>query len=355
MNKYKSAAISLVILLVAVFIAAVFIKSGQKKNENSSKKTVSEKSVKVKNVLYKKTITSSGRMFAFNKFDIYAEVNGLIKRASKPLRAGTFYKKGETIIKIDASVFKNQLKAKRSALLNQITLLLPDLKYDFPNEYEKWLGYLGEMDATKTVPPLPKISSNREKYYLASKNILQSYYDIKSMEATFEKYSIKAPYNGYLTAAYAREGDMARAGQKLGTFVNSGLYEMAAAVSASDLKYLKKGMDVTLSAYKSDKKIKGKIVRINPSVSPETQSVYVYVQTKDPSVRDGMFYDFYKIVQTDIMAAKIPKAAFDEEEFVVIKTDNGRKRIKPHIVDKNPLFYFITDIPDGTEIVYESN
>ncbi len=355
MSKFKNAALIALILIFAVVVAALLKGRGEKVNYKSGKKNKEQKTYVVKNTSYEKIIETDGRMFAFNRFDIYSEVNGILLKTGKPFRAGTYYRKGETILRIDDSIYDNQLKAKRSALLNLLSLLLPDLKYDFPNQYDKWFDYLSKLDASKTLPPLPEISGKREKYYLASKNILQSYYEIKSMEATHAKYTIKAPYDGYLTSALLREGDMARAGQRLGTFINSGLFEMQATVSPVDVSFIKKGMKAKLQAYKSEKIIDGKIVRINPNVSLESQSVYVFIQTRDKSVMDGEFFNVEIKIPGKIKAAKIPKQAFDIEKRITIKRENKFMRIKPEIIDETSLYYYVTGLNDGDEVALESN
>ncbi len=353
MNKIKSFAIAAIVLVAAIVIAKIFINQGKPSKIEPVAQNASDKIVyEVRNKLFEKNISATGRMFAFDRFDIYAEVNGIILKADKPLRAGTYYTKGETIVKIDDSIYKNQLIAKRSVLLNQLSLLLPDLKYDFPNEYDKWLSYLDKFNVNETLPDLPQISSQREKYYLASKNVMQLFYDIKAMEATHEKYSIKAPFNGYLIASVLREGDMARAGQKLGSFTGAGLFEMQAAVPASDLKYLKKGMKAILHSYKSDKEIDARIARINPAISVESQSVSVFIQTKEKGVIDGAFYNVTIPVKTGIKAAKIPAEAFDAEKQITVQTDSGIKRIAPHIIDETPRYYYVTGLKDGTKIIY---
>ncbi len=352
MKRAKFVVIVLLILFVSVLFA-IFLIGKNKRPEVSGviKRQAVKKFILVKNLPFEKKILTNGRMYAYNRFDVYAEVNGQIKKSQKPLRAGIFYKKNEIIVKIDDSIFKNQLFAKKSSLLNQLTLLLPDLKYDFPNEYRKWLIYLDNFNVEKTLSPLPRISSEREKYYLASKNILQSFYEIKSSEATFVKYSIHAPYDGYLTQSLLREGDMVRAGQKIGTFVGAGLFEMKAAVATDEIKFIKRGMKVFLNEYKSAKKIEGEISRINPSVSPESQTVYIYIQTKNSKVRDGAFYNVIIPVKVNFNAAKIPRKAFDIENFIFIETKSGLKRVKPKIIDETPLYYFVENLEDGTKVL----
>ena len=110
-------------------------------------------------------------------------------------------------------------------------------------------------------------------------------------------------------------------------------------------------MKVFLNEYKSAKKIEGEISRINPSVSPESQTVYIYIQTKNSKVRDGAFYNVIIPVKVNFNAAKIPRKAFDIENFIFIETKSGLKRVKPKIIDETPLYYFVENLEDGTKVL----
>ncbi len=355
MNRIKTAIIVLVILIIAIISSKILSSKDKTRLNHSQNSSRENKIYVVKNLPYEKTIRTSGRMFSYDGFTIYSEVNGLILDAKKLIKEGNYYKKGEVIVKIDDSIYANQLRAKRSALLNLITLVLPDFKYDFPNEFAKWNEYLDKLNPEKPLPPLPKITSAREKYYLASKNVLQTYYEIKSMEATHSKYRIKAPFNGYLVSAFIGEGEMVKAGQKIGRFINSNLFEMSAPVSLNDVHFLKVGLPVTLKEIAHDKKLKGKIARINRSVSQESQSVLIFIQSKDKSIHDGAYYDAIITTHKKELVAKIPKEAFDRFGNVTIKKDSKLINIKPKIYDSSPLYYFVTGLKDGTEIVLPAN
>lgn len=105
----------------------------------------------------------------------------IIQKQLSNFRAGKKFQKGEILLRIDDEVYKNSLFAQKSNLLNQLTLLLPDLKIDFPQEYQKWDDYLANFEISKSF------------------NIYKLFYDIKSIEATYLKFFITAPFDGSVT------------------------------------------------------------------------------------------------------------------------------------------------------------
>ena len=166
--------IIIILLLGGAWILASFLSSQNKDDlRKPVEKKVSEESVlKVKNELQFSVINTSGRMYAFNKVEIFAEVSGVLEESSKSFKAGRRYRKGDVMIHINSDVYLNSLLAKKSNLLSQLSFLLADAKVDFPDSYQKWQSYLDNFDLKKPLLPLPEDLSRRETMYLASHNIL---------------------------------------------------------------------------------------------------------------------------------------------------------------------------------------
>ena len=204
------------------------------------------KIVTVKNEAIRTEFDISGHIRALDKVEMYAEVSGILLNTPKRFKEGNRFSTGEALIKIDDSVYRNNVLAKKSSLLNQLTLLLPDLSIDFPASAPKWEHYLQQYDLEKTLSPIPVPGSDQEKYYIASRNIYDQYYTIKSMEATLAKYAITAPYAGVVTESNINPGTLVRAGQKLGEFTNTAIYELEAFASVHQVQHLKPGDPVTL-------------------------------------------------------------------------------------------------------------
>ena len=349
--------IIIILLLGGAWILASFLSSQNKDDLRKpvEKKVSKESVIKVKNELQFSVINTSGRMYAFNKVEIFAEVSGVLEESSKSFKAGHRYKKGDVMININSDVYLNSLLAKKSNLLSQLSFLLADAKVDFPDSYQKWQTYLDNFDLNKPLLPLPEDLSRRETMYLASHNILSLFYEIKSMEAINEKYTIEAPFNGVVTQSNINPGTLVRNGQKLGEFINTYLYEMAVPVKTSDLHKISIGKVAELNTVANDKIYKGKIVRINSTVDQQTQSVQVYIQSSDKGILDGMFFNVAIKVQSDKMLARIPLQAIHNGNQVKVKTDESNKLVDVTIVEKTATNYLVEGLEDGSLVVIDKS
>lgn len=347
------------IIIVTTLIIVALVISGFLGNQNEGdirepvkKESAKKEIVKVKNEVYTKTIITTGRMYAFEKVDIYSEVSGVLENSTR-FKEGKKYSKGETLLNIDSEVYENTLKSYKSSFLNQLTLILPDLKFDFPIVYKKWNAYLSSFKIDEAVKELPKTDSDRERYYIASNNIFKMYYDIKSMEATFNKYTLEAPFNGVVTESNINPGTLVRNGQLLGEFINTSLYEMEAVVKLSDIHWLKVGTDVSLVSLGSDEIIKGKLVRINEKIDSETQSVEVFIQSSDRSIKDGMFLSAEFKSNTNTTITKLPKSAV-KNTTVKIQKENLVDEVKVEIFDRDDEYVFVKGLDDNSLVIIES-
>ncbi len=352
MKNAKYLLLIVVIIGAALFLSSVF--SGQNKTDLRKEKKQSaavENILTVKNEFHTKIISTSGRMNAFHKVEIFAEVTGVLKESSINFKSGNRFKKGEKMIEINSDVYANSLLAQKGNLLNLFARMLADAKVDFPESYEMWKKYIGNFELTTPLEPLPENLSKKEIYYLSTHNILKSFYDVKSMEETFAKYTIRAPFDGYVTMSEINPGTLVRSGQKLGEFLSPTLFEMEAPVKLSDLNFISTGDVAELTTYDSDKIVKGKIVRINKAIDSQSQSVKVIIQSKDKSIIDGMFFNVTIKSKTRKKLAKLPASAVDAENSVLLKTENGNKKVRVTILDRTIADVFVEGLNDNAEVI----
>lgn len=354
MKNLKSIIIVTTLIIVALVISGFL----GNKNEGDIREPVKKESakkeiVKVKNEVYTKTIETTGRMYAFEKVDVYAEVSGVLENNSVKFKEGKSFKKGETLLSINSEVYENTLKSQKSSFLNQLTLILPDLKFDFPKVHARWNVYLSSFKIDEAIKELPETNSERERYYIASNNIFKMYYDIKSMEATFNKYTVKAPFKGVVTESNINPGTLVRNGQLLGEFINTSLYEMEAVVKLNEIHLLKVGADVNLVSLGNDEIIKGKLVRINEKIDSETQSVEVFIQSRDRSIKDGMFFSAEFKSSMNATLAKLPKSAV-KNTSVKIQKKNLVNEVKVEIFDRDDEYVFVKGLDDNSSVIIES-
>ncbi len=75
--------------------------------------------------------------------------------------------------------------------------------------------------------------SEKERFFISGRGILNAYYNVLNLEARLAKYTIIAPFDGALSLANVTEGSLVRAAQPLGTFIEKGVFEMPVSVPAT--------------------------------------------------------------------------------------------------------------------------
>ena len=231
----------------------------------------------------------NGRLVARDRVELFSEVNGTYRSGGKLFKEGTYFKQGEVLFNMADQEFLMTLRAQRSSFMNQITLMLPDMKSDYPASFPTWSAYLDSIRPDQRLPELPQPASDQERYYLTAKNIMNLYYSIRSQEARLAKYQIYAPFSGKVSVASITEGTLVRAGQKLGEFFNPNSYEMEASVSLRELPYLQQGNTVELRSEDMPGKWTGRVLRVSDVIDAQTQTVRVFIGVNGESLKEGMY------------------------------------------------------------------
>ena len=296
-------------------------------------------------------VPANGNLMAKQRVELYAEVQGVFTSGSKLYRAGQVYNKGETIIRIDASEYAASVQSAKSTLYNLITSIMPDLRLDYPEIFSKWQDYLNGFDIKKSTPSLPEMTSEKEKYFISGRGILTNYYNIKNLEQRLSKYRISAPFKGVLAEALVTEGTLIRAGQKLGEFINTEVYELEVAVSKTYSDLLKVGETVELSNLNRTKKYTGKVARINGRVDQASQTIKAFIEVKDEGLREGMYLEANLNAKEESDAIEVDRGLLLENDKIFVVRDSILD-----LIDVKPVYFsnkkvVLKDVPDGLTIV----
>ncbi len=320
MRKYIS------IVLGILLIAGAFVGYNKLANSKKEKKHVVKKIVKIAqtekvlNTTIPLVITTSGTLKAKDKIDLFTEVQGILIRGNKNFKAGTYFSKGETMLRINSEEFSANLRAQKSNFYSVLTAMMPDLQLDFPDVYPKWQSYLANFDMQKSLAVLPETTSDKEKYFITGRKVLSSYYSVKNAEARLSKYRISAPFSGVLSDAMVNAGTLIRPGQKLGTFVNTSVYELEVNINTQYGDLLQKGKKVTLQNLAHTKEWTGIVSRINPIIDASTQTLKVYITLKDKSLKEGMYLEANLPVKSITDAYEVQrKLLVDDTKLFIVK------------------------------------
>ena len=297
-----------------------------------------------------------GRVQAWNRIDLFAEVNGVLSLMGEDFREGKSFKEGEVILNLDDSESRSNLKSARSVYLQLVTGMLASIQVDFPERIEIWEQYVESIDVTKALPSLPTPESKREEYFIVNRGVQASFYSIKASEERVSKFTVRAPFDGFVAQALVKPGALVRAGQPLGLFVGTDVYEIQTAVHSRYLATIKIGDKVIFHDENDLVVAEGKVDRIAGNVNASTQSATVFCkvrasENRQDQMRDGRYLSGF-IESSEIENAfEIQRNLIDGEERVFVINLNQLDKMSVVQEFRSIETAIVTGIPNGTLIL----
>lgn len=306
---------------------------------------------KVQNKSTPITLTTSGNLVAQNKVEIFAEVQGIFESSAATFKPGSQYTKGQTLLRINSDEHRANIKAQKSVLYNQMVQFLPDLKLDYPEVFPKWEEYIQGFDVNKSLKALPETTTQKEKLFITGKGIYTTFYNISNLEERLGKYTVTAPFSGVLTEVLVNPGALVRPGQKLGEFINTGIYEMEVNINIAYMDLLRVGKSVELHSLERATHWTGKVIRVNGRVDQASQTIKVYIQVSGKDLKEGMY------LEADLEAKQVPNTY--EVNRKLLNDNNKLFVVKDTVLEMvvvEPIFFkestvIVKGLADGQMIV----
>jgi multidrug efflux pump subunit AcrA (membrane-fusion protein) len=154
-----------------------------------------------------------------------------------------------------------------------------------------------------------------------------------------------------VTEALVTEGSLVRAGQKLGEFIDTGIYELEVAISKTYSDLLKVGEKVSLHNLDGSREYKGVVTRINARVDQATQTITAFIEVADAGLNEGMYLEANLNARQEENAIEIDRGLLLENDRIFVVRDSVLD-----LIDVNPVYFtdksvVLKDVPDGTTIV----
>lgn len=305
----------------------------------------------VENGIVSIKVPANGNLVAKERVELYAEVQGVLKKGGQLFKTGQEYRAGQALVRIDASEYYASVQSAKSELYNLVTSIMPDLQLDYPEDFSKWQSYLANFDLEKSTPQLPEINSDKEKYFITGRGIFSSYYNVKNLEQRLSKYVISAPFSGILTEALVTEGTLVRTGQKLGEFIKVGTYELEVAVSKSYADFLKVGEEVALANLDKTQQYKGRVARINARVDQASQTITTFIEVKGDNLKEGQYLEANLNAKNENNAIEIDRALLTDNNQIFVLRDSILDLINVSPVYFSDKKVVLKDVPNGEIIV----
>ena len=314
--------------------------------------------VKAETVVYSdifSPLSRDGRVVPGSEVMLVAEASGKIEKGDVTLRKGSSFKKGQLI----ATVYKDEvelaLKARKSNFLTSITTLLPDIKVDFPNQYEEFHQFFNAINMDKDLPELPEIKEEKLKIFLASKNILSDFYNIKQDEKRLSRHSLYAPFDGTFTQVNFEVGAYVNTGGQIAKMISTDQLEVEVLVENEQSKWIKIGDKVEVYSETWETPRTGQVVRKSHFVNEnQFRGVFVRVNTLQ---NDELLAGEYKEVvfpgQKLSGVMEIPRSAVFNSNEVFIVEDGKLKKQKINDIKWNETTLIFNGLEEGSKVVVE--
>lgn len=296
-------------------------------------------------------ITASGNLAARDRVEIFSEVQGIFENSAHQFKPGVYYKSGDLLLSLNSDEARANLRSQKSNLYNQLVSILPDLRFDYGDAFQKWQDYANSFDVEKRLMPLPQTTSEKEKLFIVGKNISSSWYNVKNSEERLSKYAIYAPYDGILIEANVDKGALVRPGFKIGEFINPYYYELDVAINSSYAELLKVGNAVTLENVEKTKTWDGKVTRVNSLIDPGTQTIQAFIRVNGKGLREGMYLEANLSAKNETNSFEVSRKNLVENNKLFVLEDEvlRLKEVTPvHFTDKTAV---VRGLEDGTEIL----
>ena len=207
-----------------------------------------------------------------------------------------------------------------------------------PDLYSAQAEYLlGIGDKPGTLEGVAISATTKLKYFDISDDQIANLQKTRQIRKTLR---IDAPRDGIVVERTAVEGQMVDAGMKLYRIADLGLVWVQAQIFEQDLPFVRIGQEalVTLS-YLPDRKFRGRVTFIYPSVDEKTRTVKVRMEFHNPGyfLKPGMFATVELTAELAAQALLVPDTAIlrsGERNTVFVALDEGK--FEPRTVTLGP-------------------
>lgn len=352
-----------IILPVAIVLAGFLLMQlflSMRKDSPRRTPTVREKHVEamvVRLTDQTATVKAYGRIKSSQPIALVSEVSGLISDGSRPFKPAQSFKKGDLLLKVDDRQTRYSLNSLKSNFLTALASVLPEIKLDFPQQYQIWQEYFDRCSFDKNLTPLPEADNPRIKMFLARFNIYNLYYQIKNLEVTLEKHYFYAPFDGSIVSADFRAGSNTRVGMTLGQIINLQDLEVEVELPAEDMIWIDRSHPVKLTSNEIEGQWEGQVSRIGSNINNNLQTVQCFIKVDRGNTQkliNGLFLQVEipgKIIANSSIIPR--KSVYDENSVYLISS--GKLESRPvKIARREENTVIITDgLQEGDTLVTE--
>nr|WP_297789556.1 efflux RND transporter periplasmic adaptor subunit [uncultured Allomuricauda sp.] len=320
------------------------------------------------------TIVATGTVQPVEDVILSPLVSGQIIRRDAAFTPGGFVKKGEVLLQIDPSDYRNTLELRKSELLQSETALATEMGRQQIAEQDLQLinndSLFGDNplsdNETQLVLRQPQLNAVKATIEAARASMNQA-------QLNLERTTIRAPFDAHILSQNVTVGSQVTQGDNLGRIVGTDSYWVTATVPISRLQWLKfpesndeKGSIVHIensSAWPTGEQREGYLDRQIGALDNQTRLARVLVRVEDPLATTEELEGAPKLmigtfVEVNIQADSIPDVVRLDRDLV--RTDQTAWVMKDNLLEIRDLDIILTDnqyayiqsgLEDGDKVV----
>ncbi len=342
--------LGIIILFVSFKLSQTIANSNEIRSPEGKSLVKEVYTLEVKKRSYQVEIPSSGVLEAYRRVSLTSRVQGVMQTIKPLFKTGQKYKAGQTLVQIDASDYRANVKAQRAILYNLITSVLPDLQLDFEGAYEQWSQFLKNFDIEKPTPSLPQMEE-KVRLFVSGRGLISSYYALQNLQKNLQYYSLKAPFDGVLVSANMTEGSLVRPGQQMGEFIATDQYELKVSLPKTFVQKIEEGAKVSLKSIDTNQTYEGAVARINAKVNTQTQSVEVFIRVSDPDLKEGMFLEANISANTFEQVFAVDRGLLNGDQELFIVENNTLQLKKVEAIHFTETLAIVKGLENGAVII----
>ncbi|MBO0340427.1 efflux RND transporter periplasmic adaptor subunit [Flagellimonas profundi] len=376
MNNKKILYICLAILVGGVLVTTlIFFTEPEAQSEGATIETaILVDVVDAKKGTYAPTIVATGTVQPVEDVVLSPLVSGQIIRRDPAFTPGGFVTKGEVLLQIDPSDYRNTLELRKSELLQSETALATEMGRQQIAEQDLQLinndSLFGDNplsdNETQLVLRQPQLNAVKANIEAARASMNQA-------QLNLERTTIRAPFDAHILSQNVTVGSQVAQGDNLGRIVGTDSYWVTATVPISRLQWLKfpesndeKGSIVHIensSAWPTGTQREGYLDRQIGALDNQTRLARVLVRVEDPLTTSEELEGAPKLmigtfVEVNIQADSIPDVVRLDRDLV--RTNQTAWVMKDNLLEIRELDIVLTDnqyayvqsgLEDGDQVV----
>jgi membrane fusion protein (multidrug efflux system) len=358
MKKLSRFAIPVLILAASVLImwGLLGLKTDPPRRPAEPRTKVVETTV-VQRAAVTTQITAYGRVTSSRPVTLVSEVAGVLQSGTVDFKTGQSFSKGDLLVKVDDRQARLSLNSALSDLLSALASVLPEIKVDFPDEYEKWQDFFNTCQFDQKVAPLPETTNSKVKLFLSRFAVYKLYFAVVNLEIILDKHYFLAPFDGSIVSAAMQVGSSVRSGTLLGAIISLDRMEVLVPLDVKDVQWIDQTQPVQFSSSELVGQWSGKIIRVGSAIDNMTQTIPMTVLMDDQpgaGLAAGIFLEATMMGLLIDDAQVIPPKAIYQDRFVYLIVGGKLDRRAVEIIRRESDRVIITGgIQDGDTLVVE--